>query len=340
VTLDERVDRVRELGYTEREARFLAVAGLHSGYFLRRQFTQSTGAGSGKAAASFTAKLLRFDHATVVAVCHNAHLFHLHAKPVYERLGIAESRNRRPRAPFAVKAKLMGLDYVLAHQDCAFFATYYERVAFFTQVLGVDREVLPAKFYGQGLNRRPRYFVDGFPLGLTTSPDGRPLLAFCYVDDGGSSVSAFQTYLDQYRRLLRSLTAPAHVVFIGGCRRHFHAARVVFDHFLDEHAGESETGRHGLAARLLPYFRVRALYEARQFDQLTKEAMDLLRDGRDSFSGPRFDAWFEQWRVQGDRAMSTDVDASPHESALRHLVFATWCADQVYDLFGTVWAAS
>ena len=155
MTLDERVDRVRELGYTEREARFLAVAGLHSGYFFRRQFTESTGDGSGKAAASFTAKLLRFDHATVVAVCHNAHLFHLHAKPLYERLGIPESRNRRPRAPFAVKAKLMGLDYVLAHPDCAFFATYYERMAFFTQVLGIGREALPAKFYGQGSTAVP-----------------------------------------------------------------------------------------------------------------------------------------------------------------------------------------
>jgi hypothetical protein len=339
VTLDERVDRVRELGYTEREARFLAVAALHSGYFLRRQFTQATGAGSGKAAAAFTAKLLRFDHATVVAVCHNAHLFHLSSKPLYECLGIPGSRNRRPRAPFAVKAKLMGLDYVLAHADCAFFATYVERLTFFTQVLGVDREVLPMKFYGQGSDRRPRYFVDGFPLGLSTSDEGEPLLTFGYIDDGGSSVSAFQTYLGQYRSLFRHLTGPAHVVFISNCRRHFHAARVVFDHFIDDQPGDSGRAGRDLIARLLPYFRVRALYESRQFDQLTKETMDLLRDGRDAFRGARFDAWFEEWRVHGDSAMRTEGEP-PVEPTRRNLVFETWCADQVYDLFGTVWAAS
>jgi len=168
VTFDERVESVRELGYTEREARFLALAAVHSGYFLRRQFTQSTGAGSGKTAAVFTSKLLRFEHATVVAVCHNAHLFHLYAKPLYERLGIRRAAIDGHGRLSPSRPKLMGLDYVLAHADCAFFATYVERLAFFTQVLGVDRDALPRKFYGQGSDRRPRYFVDGFPLGLST----------------------------------------------------------------------------------------------------------------------------------------------------------------------------
>src|SRR4029077_17308578 len=107
-------------------------------------------------------------------------------------------------------------------------------------------------------------------------------------------------YLDQYRSLFRSLTAPAHLVFISSARRHVHAARVVFDHFVDEQAGECGRAGRDLAARLLPYFRVRALFESRQFDQLTQASMDLLRDGRDAFRGPRFDAWFEQWRLHGD----------------------------------------
>jgi hypothetical protein len=296
--------------------------------------------GSGKTAAAFTAKLLRFDHARMVAISHNAHLFHLYAKTLYERLGIPDSRNRRPRAPFAVKAKLMGLDYVLAHPDCAFFATYHERMTFLTDVLGIDRERLPRKFYGPEGNRRPRYFVDGLPLGLSTDVDGRPLVTFCYVDDGGSSVCAFQTYLGQYRSLLRSLTTPARIVFISGCRRHFHAARIVFDHFIDWQPDDDIAGRGDLVARVIPYFRVRALYESRQFDQLTKEAMDRLRDGRDAFRGATFDAWFEQWRVEGDAALKTASEDIPRADAFKTIIFETWCADQVYDLFGTVWAAS
>jgi hypothetical protein len=38
--------------------------------------------------------------------------------------------------------------------------------------------------------------------------------------------------------------------------------------------------------------------------------------------------------------MSAEVNASPAEPGLRNLVFEAWCEDQVYDLFGTVWAAS
>ena len=165
-------------------------------------------------------------------------------------------------------------------------------------------------------------------------------MTFCYVDDGGSSVGAFQTYLGQYRSLLRNLTTPARVVFISGCRRHFHAARVVFDHFIDPQSGDAIAGRRDLMARLIPYFRVRELYESRQFDQLTKEAMDRLRDGRDTFRGPRFDAWFEQWRAEGDGGIKLEVDNAAGEGAFQNIVFETWCADQVYDLFGTVWAAS
>ena len=339
MTLEERFARVRELGYTAREARFLTLAALHSGYFLRRQFTQAMGVGSGKVAATFTAKLVRLHHATVVAVCHNAHLFHLHAKTVYERVGIPDSRNRRPRTPFAVKGKLMGLDYVLAHPECAFFATFRERTAFFTDVLGIELDVLPAKFYGAG-ERRPRYFVDGFPLGLSTTDEGMPRLTFCYVDDGGSSVSAFQTYLAQYRSLLRHLRTRGGVVFISASRQHFHSARVVFDHFLDAHIGERMVSRHELAARVLPYFRVRALYEDHQFDRLSKEAMDQLREGREQFRGPQFDAWFAEWRVEGDRMFEANDVESGADERLRSLTFETWCSDQVYDLFGTVWAAS
>ena len=42
-TGDERIARLEELGYTEREAAFLVLAALHSGYFLRRQYQEFLG---------------------------------------------------------------------------------------------------------------------------------------------------------------------------------------------------------------------------------------------------------------------------------------------------------
>ena len=114
----------------------------------------------------------------------------------------------------------------------------------------------------------------------------------------------------------------------------------MFDHFLDAQTGESSVGRPELAARVLPYFRVRALYEDHQFDRLSKEAMDQLREGRERFRGPQFDAWFAEWRVVGDRIFEADDVELGADERLRSLTFETWCSDQVYDLFGTVWAAS
>jgi hypothetical protein len=34
------VDALRQLGYTEREAEFLYIVAVHSGFFLQRQFMQ------------------------------------------------------------------------------------------------------------------------------------------------------------------------------------------------------------------------------------------------------------------------------------------------------------
>jgi hypothetical protein len=48
MTDDERVAALWGLGYTEREAAFLVLAALHSGYFLRRQYLTFTGAYKGR----------------------------------------------------------------------------------------------------------------------------------------------------------------------------------------------------------------------------------------------------------------------------------------------------
>jgi hypothetical protein len=45
MTASERMAAVETLGYTPREDRFLTIAALHSGYFLRRQFTAFAGVG-------------------------------------------------------------------------------------------------------------------------------------------------------------------------------------------------------------------------------------------------------------------------------------------------------
>jgi hypothetical protein len=48
MTNQERICNLKMLGYTDREAEFLCLAALHSGYFVRRQFLGFAGRERGK----------------------------------------------------------------------------------------------------------------------------------------------------------------------------------------------------------------------------------------------------------------------------------------------------
>jgi len=52
-TDDHTAQALEALGYTPRQAQFLALVAVHGGYFLRRQFLASTGRAHGLAAVRF-----------------------------------------------------------------------------------------------------------------------------------------------------------------------------------------------------------------------------------------------------------------------------------------------
>ena len=53
---------LESLGYTRREAAFLYAVGMHSGYFLRRQFDACIGRVKGAISQHFLSKALRRGH--------------------------------------------------------------------------------------------------------------------------------------------------------------------------------------------------------------------------------------------------------------------------------------
>ena len=169
----ERVTALQDFGYTEREAAFLLTAALHGGYFLRRQYLSAIGTQSGGNAAALIDKLLALKHASVAVGCNNTKLYHLCARPFYAALGEEDNRNRRERPRFAIKNRLMGLDFVLGHSENTYLVTEREKVDFFTGTLGVDRSLLPVKRFTsqQSKATTDRYFVDKYPIFIT--PAGR-----------------------------------------------------------------------------------------------------------------------------------------------------------------------
>jgi hypothetical protein len=57
------LDRVRDSGFNQQEARFLYLAAIHSGYFTRHQFLSFTHQTKGCLVHRFTSKLLTQHHA-------------------------------------------------------------------------------------------------------------------------------------------------------------------------------------------------------------------------------------------------------------------------------------
>jgi hypothetical protein len=86
---------IEELGYTPREATFLYAVGMHSGYFLRRQFDGYIGRVKGAISQHFLNKAERRGHIRALDYGQNRKVFHLYWKPIYRLLGDEDSQHRR-----------------------------------------------------------------------------------------------------------------------------------------------------------------------------------------------------------------------------------------------------
>src|SRR5437867_2213647 len=127
----EAIESLQRLGYTPDEAGFLYLAAVHSGYFVRRQFSEFLDQPRGGTAARLVEKLMQTRHVEVSNFRSNRLIYHIRAKQIYNRLGQTDNRNRREKAPLTIKRKLMCLDFVLAHREERYLATESEKVSYF-----------------------------------------------------------------------------------------------------------------------------------------------------------------------------------------------------------------
>ena len=115
VTAD-RIEAIAAFGFTERQARFLVTVMVYAGAFLERQYCTFAGIAHGQKTHDFIRKLIDRKYVTVITpgALHRGRLFHVHFKPLYEAIGEANNRNRRPATMGRMIERLMLLDAVLA----------------------------------------------------------------------------------------------------------------------------------------------------------------------------------------------------------------------------------
>jgi hypothetical protein len=338
MTGPERIAALERLGYTSREAAFLCLASLHGGYFLRRQYCGFIGKETGGTVAALVEKLLNQKHAVAISALNNIKIYHLGSRPFYALLGETDNRNRREHSTPAMKKRLLGLDFVLAHPNYRYLATEREKLAYFSGTLGISLSSLPYKRYisRKAPSTTTRYFVDKYPIFLGETEPNKPRLqpSFCFVDEGTITLSGFETYLQQYSTLWRALNE-YQVIYVADSRGLYQAAERRFAAFCSQLKSSEANPDVRHAMRLLEHFQARFLYEKGDFASFSREKLVRLRNETVEFSDRKHQDLYKRWTLAGAQAV---VDAvapmSPLPVALE-ASFSTYFVDHEYNFFGT-----
>src|SRR5712692_8304105 len=333
----ERIEALKGLGYSEREAAFLCLAALQGGYFLRRQYCDFIGKQIGGTAAALVEKLLAQRHAVAISALNNTKLYHLGCRPFYAALGETDNRNRREHSPLAIKRRLMGLDFVLAHPNYRYLATEREKVDYFSGTLGIALSALPYKRYLslKTPSTTTRYFVDKYPIFLRDmSPNEvRPEACFCFVDQGSATLSGFETYLHQYSALWR-LLKNFRVIYVADAKRLFSAAERSFFAFVSQLEGSGNHTGTPLTKRMLEHFEARFLYEKGDLGSFSRDKLIRLRNETVEFSEPKYQALYEGWKTIGAQVMPRASPRTEQSPLPLKATFSTYLVEQRYDFFG------
>jgi hypothetical protein len=346
---EESIDRLRCLGYSREEASFLYLTAAHSGYFVRRQFTDLLGIQSGGTAARFIERLLHFRDGTVVHYRRDRHVYRLKSMRIYSRVGDRDSANRNAHAPITIKRKLMTLDFVIAHRGQYLLNTASDKIEYFSQMRGVPEGDLPARHYVSRGASKPivRHFVDKLPIyvsaGKAYSTNGEanlPMPAFPdavhlgYIDEGAESLDGFETFLRQYHPLFMHL-GNFEVVYVTAESRWVETAEKVFRQFYPTDGtttlGEIDPDQ----ARMLDFFEVRRKRENKEFKGLTTERLLQYRIEKGEFGGAEFEQLYQAWLSGGMSALRLRSLGRSLNSGFRAVVLP-----HDYELFGRLQRAS
>ena len=168
------------LGWTGREAEWIALVCLHSGVFTRAQFCHYFNT------QRMTA--LRFVKALVdrrMGVESDYLTFNgggktcrISSKGIYRALGVENIRHRRKANRSVVMRRLLSLDFVLEHPGLNWLPTEGEKVEFLEEI-GLPSRLIPRRIYYGAVRAQERYFALKLPVA-----GGARTVTFAYVDPG------------------------------------------------------------------------------------------------------------------------------------------------------------
>ena len=282
------ISSLESIGYVEREASFLYLVAVHSGYFLRRQYHRFAQREGGRLVERLLKKALRHQHIQVIECSQGRHIYHLAAKPVYDAFGCSNSQNRRIKGDASIKSRLMVLDFVLAHLGADLLSNEVGKVDFFTTQCGVRSESLPRSYVG-----RLMYFPDGFPI--LVSNVGVP--RFTFFDEGQATATRFERFLKQYQPLFAAL-GEFELIFVAASDSNSARAKDAFQRFLPTDRLRGVTPMTPLGVdHFLDYLAIKERSEARGSGVLLGD-LSILREGESIYTSLEHHALYSAWKMQ------------------------------------------
>jgi len=278
---------LESVGYTEREAAFLYLVALHSGYFLRRQYGRFIQRERGAIAAQLLRKAVALGHLQSVACGQARFVYHLTSKEVYAAVGLAASQHRRLKGDAQIKSRLMVLDFVLDHLDDSILDSSDVKLDFFTQTLGLSEALLPSS-PGGGAHR----FPEEFPILIERERSVR----FSFFDEGALSTSGFESFLRRYRAVFAALPG-FELLYLADSGHNFERAAKIFAALYPEARALGVTSMTPRGVdHFLEYLRAYENNES-QKPAITLRDLAVLREGEHVYTSLEHQALCAAWKI-------------------------------------------
>jgi hypothetical protein len=208
-----------------------------------------------------------------------------------------------------------------------YLETEDDKLKYFCQQLDIPRELLPMKRYTGAIHNRTteRYFVDKFPMFLSTGAFSSPVVTFTFVDPGLGSLDSFKTHLLAYGSLFEALPE-VRLVYISPRPTQFEVARKTFL------ATAGRPPKKDPGEEILRYFRLRKLWDERKFGQVKNDEIAFLNESDKRYARHRCQERYPSWR---DGMVSDDFVRSEIQvlAPLRKVVFESEVVDGQTGLF-------
>ena len=239
-----RENALEPFGWTGRQAEWIALACLHSGAFLRAQWSEYLDVHPEQVRRGVHALINQgvATEETVPGIAGIGRVCRIFSRRMYRALHAEDIRHRRAASEEVLLRRLLSLDYVLEHPDLPWLPTEPEKVRAF-EALDIERRLLPSRLYRGAVGNTRRYFPLKLPVALEAER-----AVFVYVDPGHETTTALRSWAAAHRGLwkaLRERCRSVEVVAVVRTRREVDRARTLLRNW----AGRSAPSVPDSAAR-------------------------------------------------------------------------------------------